>query len=491
RFLELGPDAVLTAMARQSLENEDDVVFVPALRARHSEAETFAGFLAQAHNAGVRVDWAAFYAGTGARRTQLPTYAFQRERYWLAPNTGGGDATAAGLGRLDHPLLAAAVSVGDRDEWLFTGRLSTDTQPWAAEHMLLGTIVVPGTGLVELALAAGRRAGSPVLGELVLEAPLLLEDGVTRQVQVTVGEAGEDGRREVAIYSRPETGAEDAERDVTCHARGLLTAEAGAGTSVPWPAAWPPEGAEQLSVDELYGDLAELGYDYGPVFQGVRAAWRDGDATYAEVALPDDVDGGTFGIHPALFDAALQSGAALLAARDNSRHKMPFSWTGVRIEQRGTTTLRVRTTTTGDSSLRLDAVDDTGTPVVSVDSIDVRPVEQAQLQTGRRGGGDSLFGLDWTAVTADQAAGTPRIAFLGAARTSTENHYADRAAWEKALADGATVPEAVVATIDASDTTAAPVEATREAAAQALELLQWWLADERVAGSRLVFATRG
>nr|WP_248868547.1 type I polyketide synthase [Streptomyces halobius] len=493
RFLELGPDAVLTAMARQSLDNEDDVVFVPALRARHPEAETFAGFLGQAHTAGVEVDWAAFYAGTGAHRTQLPTYAFQRERYWLAPNTGGQDATAAGLGRLDHPLLAAAVCVGDRDEWLFTGRLSTDTQPWAAQHMLLGTIVVPGTGLVELALAAGRRAQSPVLGELVLQAPLLLEDGVTRQLQVTVGEPGDDGRREVAIYSRPVTGADDTEPDVTCHARGLLAPEPSA-TTAPWPATWPPEGAEPLSVDELYGDLADLGYDYGPVFQGVRAAWRDGDETYAEVTLPDDVDGGQFGIHPALFDSALQSGAALLAGRDSSRHKMPFSWTGARIEQRGTARLRVRTVATSDSSLRLDAVDDTGAPVVSVDSIDVRPLAQTQLVSAQHSTNNSLFSLDWTTVTAKSTTKPRSTALLGAGQASTQSRstgYTDLAALEQALTDGAPVPEAVVATIEARDSAPGTAEAAREATAHTLELLQRWLASERFTGTRLVFVTRG
>ncbi|MFI1935573.1 type I polyketide synthase, partial [Streptomyces sp. NPDC020330] len=134
RFLELGPDAVLTALVRQTVD-EDSAVTVAALRAGRSEAETFAAFLAQAHVAGVGIDWEAFYAGTGARRIPLPTYAFQRERYWLAPGTGGGDAAAAGLGRLDHPMLGAAVRLGERDEWLLTGRLSLDSAPWLRDHV--------------------------------------------------------------------------------------------------------------------------------------------------------------------------------------------------------------------------------------------------------------------------------------------------------------------------------------------------------------------
>ncbi len=460
RFLELGPDAVLTAMARQCLEDQPEVAFVPALRAKHSEAATFAGFLARAYAAGVGVDWTAFYAGTGARPVELPTYAFQRQRYWLAPDSGSTDVAAAGLGRVDHPILAGAVRVGDRDEWVFTGRLSVDTQPWVAEHQLLDTVVVPGTGLVELALAAGGRTGSPVVDELVLEAPLLLAEGVTRQVQVTVGPAGADGRREVAVYSTPEGGDEP---EAVCHARGVLGPEAAtAGPDADWPAAWPPAGAEPLPVDDLYGRLADIGYAYGPAFQGVRAAWRDGDRTYAEVELPEAAGSDGYGIHPALFDAALQSGVILLTDGDDG-HRMPFSWTGVRLGRPGATRLRVRSVATGDSALRLDAVDETGAPVVSIGALAVRPVDQARLESAPR----SLFTVDWVPVPATGA--TARVV--------------DLAELNEALADGA--PDVVVATVPPADGSA------RAAATAALELVQRWLADERVTGSRLLVATRG
>ncbi|KJS52182.1 hypothetical protein VM98_33035, partial [Streptomyces rubellomurinus subsp. indigoferus] len=196
------------------------------------------------HTAGTAVDWTAFYAGTGAQVVDLPTYAFQRERYWLTPGTAAGDVTAAGLVGIEHPLLAAAVQVGDRDEWVFTGRVSTEAQPWVAEHLLLGTMVVPGVALVELAIAAGRQVGVPVVDELVLESPLLVQEGVTRQLQVAVGAAGPDGRRDVTVYSRPEGG--DGEAEATCHARGVLGADA--APVADWPEQWPPQDAEPLPV---------------------------------------------------------------------------------------------------------------------------------------------------------------------------------------------------------------------------------------------------
>ncbi|MFI6108986.1 type I polyketide synthase, partial [Streptomyces sp. NPDC051310] len=473
RFLELGPDAVLTAMARQTLDGESGAVFLPVLRAGHPEPAAFANFLGRTYASGLPVDWEAYYAGTGARRIDLPTYAFQREHYWPAPGSGAGDVTAAGLNRVDHPILAGVVRLGDRDEWVFTGRVSADTQPWLVDHQLFGTTVVPGAALVDLVLAAGARTGLPALDELVLAAPLLLEDGAARQLQVTVGAAGDDGRREVAVYSysesdelllsssHPEPG--DGETDAVCHARGVLSHGTTAAVASQWPAVWPPEGAEPLSVDDLYTHLADIGYGYGPAFQGVQAAWRDGDRCYAEVALPDSAGGGAHGMHPALFDAVVQSAVFPLSAPGDTRLRAPFSWGDVRIDRPGATRLRVRSTLTGDDTVRLEAVDETGAPVLTVASLAVRPVQQASLDSAKR----SLYTLDWTPVTA-----------AGAAVRAV-----DLAELDQALAEGS--PDVVVTSVGS------PADSAPAVARAALELVQRWLADERVAGARLVFLTRG
>ncbi|MEU3459409.1 SDR family NAD(P)-dependent oxidoreductase [Streptomyces sp. NPDC006733] len=479
RFLELGPDAVLTAMARQCVEDDTEAVFLPALRAKHGELDTFAGFLGHVHTAGISVDWNAFYTGTGAQRVDLPTYAFQRERFWLTPGTAPGDVSAAGLIAVDHPLLAAAVHVGDRDEWVLTGRISTETQPWVAEHLLLGTMVVPGTGLVELALTAGRHSGAPVLDELVLASPLIVQHDVTRQLQITVGASGPDGRRDIAIYSRPESGSADTE--TVCHARGTLGTDS--APAQVWPDQWPPQDAEPMHVDELYHRLADLGYDYGPLFHGVEALWRDGDATYAEVTLPEGHEG--FGIHPALFDSALQSGVILLTGSDAAAHLMPFSWSGVRLDRPGVSRLRVRSTMTDGTSLRLDAVDEHGAPVVSVRSLIVRPVEQEALNGTGGDARQSLYTVDWTRVETGPTSGTPDFTRIGPNKT-----YPDLDALERAVTEGATTaPAAVIAAVPiAEDDPSVSVHTT---AIRALTLVQGWLAGEWVGESRLVVTTRG
>ncbi|WP_405162983.1 SDR family NAD(P)-dependent oxidoreductase [Nocardia sp. NBC_01499] len=490
KFLELGPEAVLTAMVRHCLDEHEDVVLASALRARVSDSAAFAGFLGQVQIAGMPVDWSGFYAGTGARRVELPTYAFQRQRYWLTPSTGAAGAAAAGLAPVEHPILVGAVRVGDRDEWMLTGRLSTETQPWTGDHVVLGAVLAPGTALVELALAAGRRSGSPVLDELVLEAPLVLEESVALQVQITVGQPDPEGRRGLAIYTRPETDGADEQPEATCHARGWLAA-AEAAVAPSWlPIEWPPEGATPISVAGFYAQLAEAGYDYGQAFRGLRAAWRVGAEIYAEVVLPEDLDvpvgGEGFGIHPALFDAALHG--VLLDTDAGSPVALPFSWSGVRIGQTGLTRARVRIASAGDNVVRIDIVGEHGEPVVSVDQLVLRQVEPADLDGAKRGAHRSLFQIDWATVVPGLSKAA-RIAVLGELAAQGER-FADLDALERALAAGAVVPNAVLAAIEVSVPPADMAAAARAAAERALELVQRWLASEWLGETRLVVVTR-
>ncbi|MFE0425132.1 SDR family NAD(P)-dependent oxidoreductase, partial [Streptomyces sp. NPDC058953] len=374
------------------------------------------------------------------------------------------------------PLHPGAARLGDRDEWVFTGRISQDTQPWTRDHEVLGTVIVPGVALAELALTAGRKVDCAVLDELVLAAPLLLGDDAVRQVQVTVGRAGDDGRREVAIFSRPASGADDEPTEAVCHGRGWLTAEPEPAT-VPraaWQEVWPPEGTEPASVDALYAQMADLGYDYGPMFQCVRALWRAQDAVYAEIALPDGADEGGFTVHPGLLDAAMHGG--LLEKEPGDAVVLPFSWSGVRIGVTGATTARVRIVNAGESTLRIDVVGEQGEPVLHLDKLVFRAVEPGQLDRTRGAHANSLFRLDWTEVAA-----SPRPAAVAVLGTD----HANLDALEQALADGAAAPEAVVAPIATGD-----ADATT-AAVDALTLVQRWLAGERFGGSRLVVVTRG
>ncbi|MFF5900959.1 type I polyketide synthase, partial [Streptomyces argenteolus] len=344
-FLEVGPDAVLTAMAQNALVHsaDDDPTFVPGLRRQQSEPEALVTALARLHTVGHAVDWEAFYALAGACRVDLPTYAFQHQHYWSLPADAGGDPESLGLEAADHPVLGAAVGLPDGGV-VFTGRLSLTSQSWLADHSVLGSVLVPGTGLVELALRAGEEVGCGLLEELTLQAPLILPETEALQVQVVVGSPSDDGARAVSVHSRP---LGDRDAPWTLHAEGALLPQA------PAPdfdlVAWPPADAVSVPVAGAYERLAEQGYGYGPVFQGLKAVWTRGEEIFAEVALPDDArdDAGRFGLHPALLDAALHS--VLLTGEGET--VLPFSWTGVSLFAAGASVVRVRIVRGGKGQL--------------------------------------------------------------------------------------------------------------------------------------------
>ncbi|MFD9830860.1 type I polyketide synthase, partial [[Kitasatospora] papulosa] len=399
-FLEIGPDAVLTAMGPDCTD-APGTAFLPVLRRDRPESREALTAFAAAHARGVPVDWARHHAGRGARRVELPGYPFQRRRFWLDPGTA---ADAAGLGQTaaGHPLLAAVVAVG-AEGVVLTGRLSTRTHPWLADHVIAGRVLLPGTAFVELALRAGDHVGATELEELTLGAPLVLAADEHVAVQVAVGEPDGSGRRTVTVHSRA-----DEDAPWTRHAAGLLTdtdTDSAAPAAGAEPGAWPPPDAEPLDTTEVYAGLADQGYAYGPVFQGLRAAWRHGEDVLAEVALPGDAtaDAARFGLHPALLDAALH--AADLDAPPRGEVLLPFAWTGVRLHATGAAALRVRISRREGDTLGLRLFDTTGAPVADVEAMTSLPVPDEDVlyavrwsshprpttpppqRTARRGGG--------------------------------------------------------------------------------------------------------
>ncbi|WP_190127046.1 type I polyketide synthase, partial [Streptomyces inusitatus] len=493
-YLELGPDGILSALAQGCVEHED-AAFAPLLRAGRDETETVVSALAAAQVRGVPVDWQAFYAPTGARRVELPTYAFQRTVYWLDAGSSQGDVASAGLGATDHPLLGAAVELPDSDGFLFTGRLSLATHPWLADHAVMGSVLLPGTAFVELAIRAGDQVGCDLVEELTLEAPLVLPERGGVQLRLSVGTADPVGRRTLALHSRPEEA--DAETPWTRHAAGVLAV--GAERTPPGLTDWPPTDAEPIPVDGLYDGLADSGFGYGPVFQGLRAAWRRDGELFAEVRLPEtaEADAAAFALHPALLDAALHALGLGLSGTDgrDGEGRLPFSWSGVALHAVGATALRVRLSPARGGETALTIADATGEPVASVAGLALRAVTREQLSTARDITRDALFRVDWTALPADATAATADSAdsadgwmMLG----DGPQAYADLAALGAAAAEGGAVPSALIVPCADAGTAADPLPAAVHTATdRALTLVREWLADDRFADSRLVFLTRG
>ncbi|UQX03803.1 type I polyketide synthase [Streptomyces sp. RerS4] len=482
-YVELGPDGVLCALAQECV-TEATATFLPALRKGRPEAEALVTALTRAHVHGVRVDWQAFFAGTGARPVDdLPTYAFQRQRYWIEPGTSVGDLGAAGLDEAAHPLLGATVALADSEGLVFTALLSPTTHPWLVDHAVMGSVLLPGTAFVDLAIWAGDQVGCDLLEELTLEAPLVLPErgGVQLQMHVSAPDADGSGRRSFSLSSRPKDSASD--EPWTRHAGGVL-APAAAQTPTPTPfadAQWPPAGAEPLPTDGLYADLAEVGMGYGPAFRGLTAAWRRGDSVYADVVLPEEVASaaGDFGLHPALLDAALHTlGLGVLGGAEGEG-RLPFAWSGVTLHASGAEALRVHLAPTGTGGgVRLEIADATGAPVATVDSLVLRAVSAEQVRAAGTTHHESVFRVEWTALPATTAPAAGRWAVLGAgvpaallgADPTGEaiTVHADLAALAAAVAAGAPTPDAVFITYDQA-TPEAPAAEGRAAEGPATE----------------------
>ncbi|MFI5980625.1 SDR family NAD(P)-dependent oxidoreductase [Streptomyces sp. NPDC051555] len=407
-FLEIGPHTVLSRPLEDSLAAGHSATVTSVAHRERPLVATLLRAVGALWAGGADVDWRALLPTVTAVQ-DLPTYPFERQRFWpRVPPRRAGDVSGAGLAGLDHPLLGAAVSVADGSSAggsVLTGRLSLSTHPWLADHAVMGAVLLPGTAFVELALRAGQNVGCGRIRDLTLETPLVLTPEDAVQIQVGVGPADDEGHRHVVVHSRLEPsddGTSGVETEWVRHAQGVVAAldqrpnadDFGAVTG----AVWPPRGAAAVEIEDFYPALAGQGYAYGPTFQGLRRAWRRGTDVFADVELPeaaaDDVAG--FGVHPALLDAALHViglGGVTDGAEDTSR--VPFAWGGVRLWASGARTVRVSLTTVGTAAVRVRIADATGTPVVGIDELVLRPVSATPVGPRRALVAESLFTEAW------------------------------------------------------------------------------------------------
>ncbi|MGW2184127.1 type I polyketide synthase [Streptomyces sp. NPDC001732] len=501
-FVEVSPNPVLVMPLTNGLGEADGLV-VPSLQRGQGGLGELLGTLALLHVQGYGVDWDRALGAPTGTLVPLPTYAFQRERYWTEIVRPAGDANSMGLAPARHPWLGAVTAMANGEGHLLTGRLSLADHPWLIDHAAFGTVLAPGTGLLELALVAARESGAGRVGELTLSEPLILDgDGV--HIQVAVGAADLSGERSIAIYGRPESEQEH----WTCHATGRLL-DGGADTGDEGfddLRSWPVAGAEPVSLEGFYERLAAQGVGYGPAFQGLTELWRDGDTAYGLVRLPEGVQGQDYGVHPALLDAALHT---LQAVRDldeaDHRVLLPFEWEDVELHAEGSSTLRVRVDLdTVRSSARLWVADAQGRPVAAAGTLRLREASAEQIRSGRPV--QHLYRIGFRPVRPTTPSVAVRTGVLGGdgvlSNVLGTEHVVDVDAFLAGVGDGWETPVRLVvdATADpgpagardgSEDPDDAGVGAVRRLTADALTTLRRLLTDDRLTTAELVWVTRG
>ncbi|MEW2113867.1 SDR family NAD(P)-dependent oxidoreductase, partial [Streptomyces sp. NPDC005474] len=439
--LELGADSTLTSQLGLTLT--DPVCATPALRKDREEPVSLLTALAELYCHGVPVDWTPLFEG--ARRVALPTYPFQRERYWMSGSGGTVDVRGLGLGATDHAVLGARVDLPEGGGTVLTGRLSRSAQPWLADHP-----AVPSAALADLVIRAGDEAGYDTLVTLDAAAPLIVPPGTDVHLRVVLTAPGEDGTGRVTVHARPDGGT-----DWTCHATAVLAVR----DQTPPAAAEVPETGEELEI---------------PAEGALRALRLDGDTAYAQLALTQAHirDAARYGIHPVLLDAALSAARlAGLAPADS----VAVGWSDVRLHSAGATEARL-TVRKEEAGLRLLLAGTSGVPILDAvisrfgDASAARRAEAALRD-------DPLYAVEWTTV----AAGTQESDWTPLAGVEALAELADGAGtlvWR--------LPRTATRAEDPDHSTLAVHHATHTT----LTLLQAFLADERLADTRLVVATR-
>ncbi|WP_121750381.1 type I polyketide synthase, partial [Streptomyces sp. E2N166] len=523
-FLDVGPGSTLAGITKEAFAHEgaDDALVVPVSRRDREPEEAFVAALARLLVRGVDVDLSALFPAGGT--VDLPTYAFQRQRYWLDFRAAAGrlDLSAAGLTAADHPLLGAEVDLPGTGEVVLTGRWSLRTQPWLADHTVFGAVVVPATAHLDLALSAGRRVGAPAVEELSLEAPLVLPASGEVRVRIVAGAADDTGRRSMEVFSHS---GEDgpAPGGWTRHVTGRLAPGAAPASGAPEDATplavWPPADAQPIDITELYDSFADAGFDYGPAFRGLREVWRRGEDLFAAATLPKtdgtSADDG-FALHPALLDSVLHAVVAgEVIEVDGARGWMPFAWSGVDTAGECGPAVRVRISPAGDGAVSVVVADDRGRAVARIGALTFRPAGREQVRAVRGAHGSALFEVEWKPVPpgagtapsgtrivigardglAARAAGAAgpsvvRCASLKDALSGRALTGADPAQIVLCLDDDGTHGPAAIPDRTDAARSAGPLGAVRHADAHVLDAVRRFLGDERCAGATLVLLTR-
>jgi myxalamid-type polyketide synthase MxaC len=311
-FLEIGPHTNLVGLGR-AVVPEDGCVWVPSLRKKQPEWWQMLNSLAALHASGLEIDWVGFEGGAPRRRVPLPTYPWQRQRYWLPSASTPKGRTRASVAQPTSAVVAPHLGRRLRSpsikDVIYEASISARTPPHLVDHRIYDVVFVPGAYHLSMILSAvvdAYDAAELSVEDIYFPQALALEDDEVRVVQLIL--ASDAQGTSLRTFSR--STREDEADSWKAHVEGRVRVGSSAVT------ARPPIRREEIlarceverSKAQFYRSTLKNGYGFGPSFQWIKTLWSNGEEVLCEFEvpeLPDSTEG--YQIYPGLVDSCLHT----------------------------------------------------------------------------------------------------------------------------------------------------------------------------------------
>jgi acyl transferase domain-containing protein/surfactin synthase thioesterase subunit/acyl carrier protein len=401
-FLEIGPHPVLLPLAQVCLGGKGkSAVWIATLNRQKSDAASISEMLAALYLAGHNIDWIAVHADSSWRRIPLPTYPFQRKRYWLEDDTIHASAGKTAVEQV-HPLVGKRINSAAK-EVRYEARYSVRHAGYLSDHRVRGTVVLPTTAELEAAMVVGRmHFGTPLVSfdDAMHHEAMSFANGEDRIVQLVVTPL-QSGR---ASFSLASAATEDPEVRHT-HMTGTLRKSEGPSGSTFSTKQVRDRCQQTLPAADFYVRLAKLGLEYGPSFRGIRELYLGEREALAKVRLPEGLATAEYLMHPAFLDACLHTYPLVLdgagSAKSNGGSSyLPVSLAGFRCYQDGVDQAWVHTTLRSveeDDTQVVDirVYDAAERPVAELEGLAVRLLPLEKVNQSRAGADDLFYQVAW------------------------------------------------------------------------------------------------
>ncbi|HRI72275.1 MAG TPA: type I polyketide synthase, partial [Polyangium sp.] len=378
-FVEMSPHPILTPSVEENLrEANAEGVALASTRRAHDERQAMLLSLAALHVRGVSVNWQKFFPD-GGRVVELPTYPWQKERYWIESTNRQTIRTslqAFAVSSASNPLVGTSFTSSLNPEARFWRRgLSTATISWLSEHRVQGEVVFPGTAYLECALeAASETLGrqSWLLEDIAFERMMVFGDDEVRNVEVVFLD---DGPRKAYRISSQSQSDEAWLR----HASGYIqTSNTRFEDLYETPESIATRLPSTMDVAAYYAGIRARGVYHGPPFQGIVELRAEKDEALAKIRLPEEINAEGYVIHPALLDACLQASGALFATSAESGTYVPVGIERLHVYTRPAREVwvQVKRSAKNNETCDLLLLDEAGHVLAQVDGLRSQRIDQ-------------------------------------------------------------------------------------------------------------------